>query len=279
MVARQDAHDFAALGVHPDVRPERIHHVDGFGLGQLPRTGLIGIGLRRQRPHRAQVDDVALKVRIQRFVQVTGDLGILAAPRLTHLVNARDLGREAHAAGAGNAAGHLGRHQRAEVQILGRALGFAVAREVDAIRHRLILKVAFAALIADRAVERVVDEQELHHPFAGLLDHRAVGLDDRRLTFRPRTQVFHLHRAGGGGFGRAAHDLDQTHAAVARDRQALVIAEPGNFDPGFLAGLNQGHRPVHLDLVPVDDDFLQIAHASLTHPAGLPRRLSFPVRP
>ena len=52
-----------------------------------------------------------------------------------------------------------------------------------------------------------------------------------------------------------------------------------NFDPGFLAGLNQGHRPVHLDLVPVDDDFLQIAHASLTHPAGLPRRLSFPVRP
>ncbi len=32
MVARQKAHDFAALGIHTDVRPERIHHVDRFGL-------------------------------------------------------------------------------------------------------------------------------------------------------------------------------------------------------------------------------------------------------
>jgi hypothetical protein len=62
-----------------------------------------------------------------------------------------------------------------------------------AIGHRLVLQVALAALVADRAVERVVDEQELHHPFARLLDHRRVGAD--RLA------------VGGGQRADAALDL------------------------------------------------------------------------
>jgi hypothetical protein len=33
-----------------------------------------------------------------------------------------------------------------------------------AVGERLVLQVALAALVADRAIERVVDEQELHHP-------------------------------------------------------------------------------------------------------------------
>jgi hypothetical protein len=36
--------------------------------------------------------------------------------------------------------------------------GLAVAGRVDAVGHRLILQVAMAALVADRAIERVVDE-------------------------------------------------------------------------------------------------------------------------
>ena len=46
------------------------------------------------------------------------------------------------------------------------------AVRVDAIGHRLVLQVAFAALVADRAIERMVDEQEFHHAFARLLHHR-----------------------------------------------------------------------------------------------------------
>ena len=72
-----------------------------------------------------------------------------------------------------------------------------IARGVDAEGHRLVLQVAFAALVADRAIERMVDQQELHHAFAGLLDHRRVGEDFRRLAVRAGAQVAHAHGAGG----------------------------------------------------------------------------------
>src|SRR3546814_18461539 len=49
------------------------------------------------------------------------------------------------------------------------------------IGKRLVLKVAFAALIADRAIERVVDEEELHHPFPRLLHLFRCG-GDRKST-------------------------------------------------------------------------------------------------
>ena len=172
VVARQDPHHFAALGVHADVRAKRVHHVDGFGLGQLPGAGGKRIGFRGQRTNRAKIDDIALQVRIQRLVQVGGDLRIFAATGLTHLSDAGDFSGETHAAGAGNAAGHGGADQRSQIQIIHGTLGFTEAGEVDAIGHRLILQVAFAALVTDRAIERVVDQEELHHAFARLLHHR-----------------------------------------------------------------------------------------------------------
>ena len=260
VVARQDAHDLAALGVDADVRPQRIHHVDGFGLGQFPRAGGEGIGLRDQRAHRAQVDDIALQVRVQRLVQIAGDLAVLAAAGLAHLGDARDLGGEAHAAGAGNAARHVGFDQRPQIQVGAGALGFAIAAEIDAVSHGLILQVALAALIADRAIQRVVDQQELHHALAGLADHGAVGADLGRGAVRAGTQVLDLHRAGGGGFRRPADHLDQAHAAVAGDGQAFVIAKARNLDPGLLAGLDQGQVRIDLDHLVVDLDLAKICH-------------------
>ena len=260
IVARQDAHDFAALGVNADVAAQSVHHVDGFGLGQFPRAGREGIGLADQRTDRAQVDDIALHVRVQRLVQIAGDLAVLTPAGLAHLGDARDLGREAHAAGAGNAARHMGFDQRAKVQVFGRALGFAVAAEIDAVSHGLILQIAFAALIADRAIQRVVDQQEFHHAFAGLADHRAVGANFAGRAIGPRTQILDLHRARGGGLGRAAHDLDQTHAAVAGDRQALVIAKARHLDAGLFAGLDQGQVGIDLDHLVIDLDLAQICH-------------------
>ena len=40
--------------------------------------------------------------------------------------------------------------------------------------HGLVLQGALAALVADRAVQRVVDEQQLHHPVLGLLGDGAA---------------------------------------------------------------------------------------------------------
>ena len=105
----------------------------------------------------------------------------------------------------------------------------SIAAVVAAVAHRLVLQVALAALVADRAIERMVDQQELHHALARLLHHRRVGDDLLPVGDRQRAGRLRLRRAG-------LH-LDQAHAAVAGDRQALVVAEARDLDAGQLAGL------------------------------------------
>ena len=71
---------------------------------------------------------------------------------------------------------------------------------------------------------------------------RAIGElveDDRRLALRARAQIPDRHRAGGRRLRRAALHLDQAHAAIAGDRQPLVIAEARDFGAGGFAGLEQ----------------------------------------
>jgi hypothetical protein len=150
--------------------------------------------------------------------------------------------------------------QGAQIQIFGCAFGFAVAAEINAIGHGLILQIAFAALIADRAIQRVVDQQEFHHTLTGLFDHRAVGFDNRRLAFGTGAQILDLHRTACCRFGRATHDLDQTHPTVTRNRQPLVIAEARDFNTRLLTGLNERHRPFGLYFLAVDDDLADVAH-------------------
>ncbi len=272
MVARQDPHHFAALGIDPDVRSQGIHHVDRLGLRQFPRPRREGIGLGRQRPDRTEVDDIALQVRIERLVQIGRDFGILAPPCLAHLGDPGHLGREAHAPRARDAARHLRLDKRAKIQILARPFGLAVAAEIHAIGHRLILKIALAALVADRTVERVVDQQKLHHALAGLLYHGRVGLHHRRFAVRPRAQVAHLHGAACRGLRRATDHLDKAHPAVARDRQPFVVAEPRDFDPGHLCRLDDRHRRIDLDHDPVNRNCLQIRHTPRPYGSAAPLR-------
>ena len=221
----------------------RVHHVDGLGLGELPGPGVEGVGLGGQRADRAEIDDIARQFRGERLLDIGADLHVLAAPGGAELFDARDLGDEADAARAVDTARHVGLDQRAEILVRHGALVLGEARAVEAVGHRLVLQVALAALVADRAVERMVDQQELHHPLARLLDHRRVGADHHVVADR--------HGAGGDRLGRALH-LDQAHAAIAGDRQPLVIAEARDLDAGLLAGLQDGDPVLDLDLDSVD---------------------------
>jgi len=45
-------------------------------------------------------------------------------------------------------------------------LGFDEAARTLAIIRRVLLQLAFAGLVADRTVERMIDEQEFEHAFA-----------------------------------------------------------------------------------------------------------------
>ena len=70
--------------------------------------------------------------------------------------------REAHAAVAEDAALAVDRHERRQLErLLEVALGLDEARAPGAPAERDVLQRALAALVADRAVERVVHEQEL----------------------------------------------------------------------------------------------------------------------
>src|SRR5690606_32191902 len=120
------------------------------------------------------------------------------------------------------------------------ALVLEIARAATAIGHRLVLQVAFAALVANRAIERVVDEEELHHPFARLLDHFAVGADF--------LAVSRGERAGRLRLGRPGLHFDQAHAAIAGDGEPLVITKAGNLLAGQLARLQHGRPVGDLDL-------------------------------
>ena len=132
-----------------------------------------------------------------------------------------DLLREAHAARAVDAAGHVGGDERAEVLVLHDALALGVARDVAPEAHREILQLALAALVADRAVERMIDQQELHRRAL-----RGDGRGDCVKTFMPSATGV---AQAGIGFG-AFSTLDEAHAAVGRDRQLLVVAEARHVD-------------------------------------------------
>src|SRR5665213_3491619 len=67
-----------------------------------------------------------------------------------------DFGGEADAARAMNAAVHRGAHERPDILVFDGALVLGEARGIDAEGHRLVLQIAFAALVADRAIERMV---------------------------------------------------------------------------------------------------------------------------
>jgi len=171
---------------------------------------------------------------------------MLAPPNGAKLVRPRDLVDETHAAGAMDTTGHDGLDQRPQILVRNRALVLGETAAVGPIGHRLILKVAFAALVADRTIQRMVEQQEFHHPGARLAHHLGIRVDD--------LAVGHGHGAGRGGFGRTALDLDQAHAAIAGDGQALVITETRDFLARHLASLEHGGLGGDLDLDTVNGD-------------------------
>ena len=142
-----------------------------------------------------------------------------------------------------DAARHVGRNERPEVLVHHDALVLVVARAARAVPDREILKLAFAALVADRAVERMVDEQKLHYAFLRV---------DCELRVRPDLHAFGGRgRAGRQRFGRLL-DVHQAHAAVGRDRQLLVIAEMRHVNAKTIGSIHDGAAFGHFERPAVD---------------------------
>ena len=189
--ARKDAHDLAPARIDTDSRADRVHDVDRLGLIQLPWPRGEGVRLGGQCADRTKIDHVALQFGGHRLFEVGRDLRILAATDGPEFRHARDFGHEPHAARAVNAAIHDGLDQKPDILVLDRALVLLEAAGIHAIGHGLVLQVAFPALVADRAIERMIDQQELHHAFACLAHHRRLGVHLGRLAVGAGTAVAH----------------------------------------------------------------------------------------
>src|SRR5208337_3659458 len=131
-----------------------------------------------------EVDDVAGQFGAERPFDVGADFHVLAAGGGAEVGHAGHFRNEPDTSRAVDATVHRRLHQRAEVLVRHRALVFGVAGVVHAIAHGLVLQVALTALVADRAIQRMVDQQKFHYAAPGVADHLAVGMDDHAVGDR-----------------------------------------------------------------------------------------------
>src|SRR6185295_7386896 len=197
----------------------------------------------------AHVDHVHLVLVRQRLALGHDDRVAVAAVRDVELVLARDLVAEADAARAQDAAFAVERDLVGprDVLLLVNLLEFE-ARAVVADAEAVLLQLALARLVADRAVERVVDEQELHHVFLPALGLLARGLDDH--VVRALRVARDLERT-------LALDLDEADAAVAGDGQSRRPAVVRHLDAHLPRGLDDRRALGDVDLLAVD---LELGH-------------------
>ena len=228
-------------------------------LGQLPGPGRVARRLRGQGADRAYVDDVAGKFRDDRFFDIGADLHVFAAAGGAEFRHAGDLVAKAHATGAVNAAGKIGRDQRPDILVHDDTLGLGVFRYTLAEAHRHVLQFTLTALVADRTVQRVVDEQEFHGRFLRGERGAGAGLDHHA--------VHALGSAGRHRLGRA-FDFHQAHATVGGYRQSLVIAKPGNHNIVFVGDVDQQAPGLGFDFLTVYRDCYVIAHCRLLIRSG-----------
>src|SRR5205823_4138748 len=155
-----------------DVAANRAEAADRRHVLDLPRPRLEPVLRRRERADGAQLRDVAGEMAAVGLVLERRDHRLRAAVDRDELSVLGDRLAEARAAVAEDAALAVERDQRRHRdRLLERPLRERHAGVAGAVAERQILERALAALVADRTVERVVDEDELERrvlPLGGL---------------------------------------------------------------------------------------------------------------
>jgi len=255
VLARRDAQHL--IVAHPvlAVGPRRVRRRDRGRGAHLPDSRLKAKVRGRERPHRADVDRVH-RVRVVKLLARRRHRVVLDAPvRDGELAALGDLVGKAGAARAVDAALGVERHARAQLHALRLVhLAELKARALRPVLVGLDLERAVPGLVADRAVERVVGQQELQvvrlrlaHLVAGAvrLDDHPVGQVDRAARLQAR-QVLNfglpvlveLHLAGLAVLLGHAH-AHQALPAVGRDGHGGVVAEVRQLDALVQAKLQE----------------------------------------
>ena len=261
VVPGADPLDLALARRRLDVAADRAEPAHRRDVLDLPRASLEPVLRGRERSDRAELDHVPGERRPVRLILERGDDRLRSALAGDELVVFGDVRREAGAAVAEDAALAVeGDRRRDRDRLLERALRERVARDRRAPAEREVLERALAALVADRAVEWVVDEDELERRAL------AVGGQLRGLRGLDDHAVVRGQRAAGLQLGHAL-DLDEAHAARADGRsEPRLVAEDGNLDPGGERSLDETHALRHLNFSPVDGDGDDFRRTHVTTP-------------
>ncbi len=244
-VARQHAPYPVLAHRRPGVAAGRAEAADRRDVVDLPRPRLETVARRRQRAHRAELGHVpAERARVRALLEGGDDRPRSALARDQELVLG-DVRGEPRAAVAEDAALAVERDQRRDrYRLLVRALGQHEARVARSVAEGQVLQRALAALVADRAVERVVDQQEL--------EHRPL-----RVGCALVARV-HLHAVGRGHRARGLQlrhslDLDEAHPARAdRGAETGLVTEDRDLDAVRSRREDERRALRHDDLSSVD---------------------------
>ena len=261
---RQKTHDFLTAGINADIRAHGIKCINTFGLAELPGAGGEGIGFGCQRTNGAKINNISGQFAIQSLLQIGGNFHIFAAVDRAQILHPGHFRCKPDAARTMDAAGHGRLDQRTHVLFRDGAFQLKITAGAGPVGHGLILQITFAALIADRAIQRMIDKKEFHRPFSAFLHLLAVSMDDHAIACR--------HRTGSDQLWRLFH-LHQTHAAISGNGQALVIAETRNFRSRLFTGLK--HRCARFDRN-FYTIYCKCRHFTLPATSALGRPRSFP---
>ena len=213
------AQHLVAARLHHGAAADRTRGAGRLLLVEVPRSGLEPVRLGGERADRADLHGVAGEVRRERLVGERDDLGVVAAADEVDELVAGHLVGEAGAAVAEDAALAVEEHEIADRdRLLVVTLLLDVPALARAVAERLVLQRALAALVAHRAVERVVGEQQLEHALLRALDLIGVGVD--HLAVGDRGHARHDHHRPPW-----ALDLDHALAAHADRVHPRVVAE------------------------------------------------------
>ena len=149
----------------------------------------------------------------------------------------------AHAAVAEDAARAIEVDDRRPLLLFAMVLDVDELRFGGAVLEGHVLQFALAAGVADRAIQRMIAEQQFQHRLARLPDFVGLGGDDHALGDRRGARGLQL---------RHLLDFHQAHAAGALQGQTGVVAERRHLDARALAGFDQQRARGRGELLAVD---------------------------
>ena len=214
-------------------RHPTAHGTTGAGrldLLEVPRAGCEAVGGGGQRSDRADLHGIAREVRAEGLPGEGRDLDHVTTSGEVDQGLTGHLLSEAGAAAALDAALPVEQDQLGDRDGLGEvSLLLDEAGFTGSVGQGLVLEGALAALVADRAVERVVGQQKLEDPVLSLLDLVRVGGHGHAVA------DCHIARGHQRRASWALH-LDEAHAAHADRLHPGVVTEARNIGAGPLGG-------------------------------------------